>query len=277
MDMGNFSGFPEEPEENPEKAKKSHRRPNFSTSGVHKKMQRQQVWADYFAEQAEKHKNMVPIQYNKWVSSLVAAGYFGDTLSQVRLREELTRLSKKAEKYVPNRPKERLKVAHSQLMGIGKGKDTEKAVTTYGALVEEFQLPEAQFALAMCYMDGIVVKQNEKLALEYLQKSMDQGYFLAKSQYTLAIFMGKGENRDLHFCFDSFLDMANEGCAFACTLVGIFYEFGIVVNRDPRMAEGYVQHGVNAGFSVDRFGEELRQVVEDLIFDYIDEYPPTGG
>lgn len=238
-----------------------------------KKIRHRQGWADYFMEQADKHQNSVPANYNQWVAALVAAAYFGDTLSMVKLRSELDRLKEKEEKFLPKTQKQQLQVAHFHLMGIGKPADVELAVTTYGKLVEDFSNPQAQFALGMCYMDGIVVKQNEKLAMEYLKKSMEQGYFLAKCQYTLGIFMGKGEHRDLNFCFDSFLEMANQGCAVACTLVGVFYQYGIVVKCDPRMAEGFINHGEKEGFSIDRLGDDLCEVVEDLIFDYMDDFP----
>lgn len=238
-----------------------------------KKLRLRQGWADYFVEQADKHQSNVPSNYNQWVSALCAAAYFGDTLSNVKLRTELDRLKEKKEEFVPKTQAQQLRLAHFQLMGIGKSLNPEEAVTTYGKMVEETGNPKAQYALGMCYLDGIVVKENAKLGLEYLKKSMDQGYFLAKCQYTLAIFMEKGEYRDLHFCFSSFLEMANQGCAFACTIVGVFYQYGIVVNPDPRMAEGYMSHGEKEGFSIDRFGDDLSEVVEDLIFDYLDDFP----
>lgn len=238
-----------------------------------RKMRLRQGWADYFMEKAEKYRETVPIDYNNWVASLLAAQYFGDSIAGLKLREELQRLSLKQDVYVPKTAKERLQVAHFHLTGIGRGKNEEKALTTYGKLVEEDKLPEAQYALGMCYLDGIVVKQNTQLALEFLEKSAQQGYALARYQYALCIFMCKGEGRDLQFCFDEFLHMANQGCAFACTLVGVFYQYGIAVPRDPRMAEGYINHGEKNGFSVDRFGEELYEVVEDLILDYMDDFP----
>lgn len=262
-----FQGdHPSHPKKNPEK---SGHIPAYQA----RKLRHRQGWADYFMEKVDTFQDSVPKQYNNWVSALVAATYFGDSIAQLKLREELDRLAQKEVKYVPSSKKERLQVAHCQLLGLGTAQDPEKAVTSYGALVEESQLPQAQFALGMCYMDGIVVKENTQIALDYLKKAKDQGHTLARYQYALSLFMGKGEQRDLKFCFQEFLEMANEGCAFACTIVGIFYQYGITVDRDSRMAEGYIKHGEQAGFSVDRFGDDLYEVVEDLILDYMDEFP----
>lgn len=234
-----------------------------------RKMRHRQGWADYFMEQVETHQGK---DYNNWVAALVAATYFGDSIAKMKLRQELDRLKQEGRSLPPVTGTQRLHIAHYQLTGIGREKNPVEAVTTYGKLVEESQSPQAQFALGMCYLDGIVVKKNSQLALDYLKKSADQGYSLASYQYALCLFQGMGESRDLQFCFDTFLDMANRGCAFACTLVGVFYQYGIVVARDPRMAEGYIKHGEKAGFSVDRFGKELYDTVEDLILDYIEDF-----
>ncbi len=259
--------FPEEKDEKPNKIPNP--RGDFGHYH-HKKLQRMQGWADYFVEQADKFQNAVPPDYNQWIASLVGAGYFGDTLSKVKLRTELDKLKEKRRENVTYTPKQQLQVAHFQLTGIGRKQNEEEAVTSYGKLVEEYGSPQAQFSLAMCYMDGIVVKQNVALGMEYLQKSMNQGYALARYQYTLGFFLGKGGYVDLDLCFQNFLEMANEGCAFACTIVGVFYQYGICVKQDPRMAEGYIKHGEQAGFSIDRLGKELSLALEDLICDSFD-------
>lgn len=259
--------FPMPADENREK--KSPHKNNYQ----YKKMRRQQAWADYFTEEADKFKSASPFRYDKWISAVFASAFFGDTLSKVRLREELDRLAEKEDKYQPNKPKERLQIAHQRMIGLGNGQNVEEAVASYRMLAEEHNLAEAQFALGMCYLDGILLQKNAQLAMDYLEKAMNQGHFLAKSQYTLALFMEKGGQRDLHFCFRSFLDLANQGCAFASTIVGIFYQYGIAVDCDPRMAQGYLKHGGDGGFPVDRLGVALREVVEELIYEYMDDFP----
>lgn len=226
-------------------------------------LRHRQGWADFFQESAEIGKKSK--KYCRWVSALWAGACFGDELALLKLQDELKRLAKKE----PLRIYESVNLGHCYLSGVGRKKDLNEAVEVYRRM-SHAHLSNGHFSLGMCYIEGIEVEKDMERGLSLLRRAKDQGNINARYQLALLHFMGEEGSRDLHFCFHEFLAMAQEGCNFACTLVGLFYLYGIAVPKDQRMAEGYLSHGIKSGYSVDKLGDKLGAVVEDLIMDAMD-------
>jgi uncharacterized protein len=142
-----------------------------------------------------------------------------------------------------------------------------------------------QNRLAICYRRGLGIKQNDSAAIQWLMKSVEQGYH--KAQYNLGIFYEKGigvkKNEgeafkwvlksarqgfpEAQYAMSSYyergigvkknqaesfnweLKSAEQGHVRAQFTIGIFYEKGLGVEKDVKQAFKWIEKSAYKGFS----------------------------
>jgi TPR repeat protein len=82
-------------------------------------------------------------------------------------------------------------------MSLFEGKDEkEKAIELWKIAAKKGYAP-AQYNLANCYQDGVIVKKNYKKAVKLYQLAVDQGDLYAYNNLAYCYMHGKGVKKDL--------------------------------------------------------------------------------
>ena len=98
----------------------------------------------------------------------------------------------------------------------------------------------AQYYLSYLYLKGYGTTVNEKLGMEYLQKSVDQGF--EKAQSLMAYFLSEGQHvpQNKEAAIQLYSEAAEQRDADALLNLGIMYLLGDTVDRDLEKALSYL-------------------------------------
>lgn len=96
--------------------------------------------------------------------------------------------------------------------------------------------PEAQYNIALLYMNGLGVEKNERLALMWFTHAGEQG--MADAQYNAGVmfYTGKGVYPDQKSAIEWWTLAANQGHANAQNNLAIMYAFGYGTKQDSEQA-----------------------------------------
>ena len=94
--------------------------------------------------------------------------------------------------------------------------------------------------LAMKHIYGDGVPEDNELAFELLTYAHDLGHIEAAYNLGICHHYGFGTDIDLAKAFDMYLESANRGYGKGMELVGRFYNQGIYVERDRKLAEHWL-------------------------------------
>ena len=101
--------------------------------------------------------------------------------------------------------------------------DTISAVQTIGYCALRNYAP-AQYMMSGFYLDGIGVDEDKNVGIQYLQKSAEQGYLLAKAFLANCYLLGKeGVTRDVNKGLRMTEECANAGHVESQVILGLFY------------------------------------------------------
>ncbi|OMJ27518.1 hypothetical protein AYI69_g3042 [Smittium culicis] len=111
----------------------------------------------------------------------------------------------------------------------------------------EHNLPEAQYALGLCYHDGIGAQTDEKMAFELYLKSAKQGNSRGQGILGYCYGEGFGVKQDKVEAVKWYLLAANQGESVAMYNLGYCYEDGIGVPRNPYLAVEWYKKAAERG------------------------------
>lgn len=105
------------------------------------------------------------------------------------------------------------------------------------------------YELAMKHIYGDGVSENNDLALKLLTQAHDMGH--AEATYNLGIcyHYGYGTDEDLAKAYELYLEAANGGYGKGMELVGRFYNRGIYVKQDRKLAEYWLRKAMESSDS----------------------------
>lgn len=113
---------------------------------------------------------------------------------------------------------------------------------------------DAQYNLAVCYIEGLGVEKDYKKAFEYLKKAADQGHTMAQNTLGKCYF-----DADYGKAFEYFKRAADQGYAYAQYNLGVCYIEGFGVEKaDQRKAIEYWEKAANQG--LDTAKEALKKL-----------------
>jgi uncharacterized protein len=200
-----------------------------------------------------------------------------------------------------------LTLASNYYIGDGTAKNVPKAIELYTTLAEGSSSTvsrAAQFALAMIYKDGAVIRRDEARAFALMKKSADQGFPAAQvqlgnmyidadvvtqdiaeaaalyrkaadqgdadGQWHLAELykLGQGVPQDYAKAIALYGKSADQGNAIAQGVLGYMYDNGIGVSKDAKKAFAFYRtaanHDAEAQFQVGLAYEHGRGVQKNL-------------
>lgn len=103
---------------------------------------------------------------------------------------------------------------------------------------------EAQYQLAMRYIYGNGVQENNVAAFELLSKATKQGHIEATYNLGICYHYGHGTEVDLKTAFELYLKSAKAGYGKGMVLVGRFYRCGIYVCCDPKKSKYWLDEAM---------------------------------
>lgn len=102
------------------------------------------------------------------------------------------------------------------------------------------------FELAMRYIYGDGVPEDNELALQLLTQARDMGHVEATYNLGICCHYGFGTGVDLAKAYELYLESANGGYGKGMELVGRFYNQGIYVKRDRAQAEYWLRKAMES-------------------------------
>jgi hypothetical protein len=117
------------------------------------------------------------------------------------------------------------------LKGIGVTKDPKRAMQLFRTAAKA-GLPDAQFAVGLCYDKGEGVPQSFAQAIYWYQKAADQGSASALTNLGVLYATGLGAAKDPSRAFQLFSAAAESGSPRALTNLAYLYYTGEGVARD---------------------------------------------
>ena len=124
----------------------------------------------------------------------------------------------------------------------------------------------AQYYLSYLYLKGYGLPVNEKTGMDYLQKSVDQGF--EKAQSLMAYFLSEGQHvkQDKEAAIKLYSEAAEKRDADALLNLGIIYMLGDTVDRDLEKALSYLnQININDKPVAGRYIGDIYQYSDDSI------------
>ena len=118
---------------------------------------------------------------------------------------------------------------------------------------------DSQYRLAMLYIYGNGVPEDNDLAFELLQKAAVQNHIEAKYNLAICYHYGYGTAVDLKKAFSLYLACANAGHGKSMELVGRFYHRGIYVLRDRERAKYWLSKAMQSG-DIDAIREAEKEI-----------------
>lgn len=116
---------------------------------------------------------------------------------------------------------------------------------------------KAIFELAMRHIYGDGVPEDNVFAFELLTRAHEMGHIEASYNLGICFHYGYGTDIDLKKAFELYLHAANAKHGKGMELVGRFYNQGIHVQRDRRLAELWLNRAIESGD--DEAAEEARK------------------
>ena len=101
------------------------------------------------------------------------------------------------------------------------------------------QYVKAYYSLGICYSDGYGVKQDSKVAYDYLSLGASQGYLLALNALGVMYYQGEYVNEDKAKSFEIMLECADQGLAVSQVNVALAYYYGTSTAKDYDKAFHY--------------------------------------
>lgn len=122
--------------------------------------------------------------------------------------------------------------------------------------------PQALYELAMKYIYGDGVEEDNILALRLLTQAHEMGHVEATYNLGICYHYGYGTEADLKKAYELYLEAANKGYGKGMELIGRFYNRGIYVEKDPEQAAFWLNKAIqsNAPDAVDEAKEELQRL-----------------
>ena len=108
-------------------------------------------------------------------------------------------------------------------------------------LLAEFENYDAQYRLGNMYYYGYGVNKDYKKAVEWYQKSADQGYKLAQNDLGHMYDQGYGIDKDYKRAIEWYQKSADQGCEDAQYSLGNMYYYGYGVDKDYKKAIEWYQ------------------------------------
>ena len=102
------------------------------------------------------------------------------------------------------------------------------------------------YELAMKHIYGDGVSEDNGLALKLLTQAHDMGHVEATYNLGICYHYGYGTDEDLAKAYELYLEAANGGYGKGMELVGRFYNRGIYVKRDRKLAEYWLQKAMES-------------------------------
>ena len=105
---------------------------------------------------------------------------------------------------------------------------------------------DCQYQLAMMYIYGNDVPEDNTLAFNLLKKASAQNHIEATYNLAICYHYGHGTEIDLKTAFQLYLNCANAGYGKGMVLIGRFYNRGIYVSRDCKKAEYWLNKALQS-------------------------------
>lgn len=105
---------------------------------------------------------------------------------------------------------------------------------------------QSLYELAMKHIYGDGVPEDNDLALKLLTQAHDMGHVEATYNLGICYHYGYGTDEDLAKAYELYLEAANGGYGKGMELVGRFYNRGIYVKRDRKLAEYWLQKAMES-------------------------------
>ena len=128
------------------------------------------------------------------------------------------------------------------------------AVPMFAELADKQNDPKAQAFLAYCYFQGLGIEKSFEKAVEYYQKSADQGNESAERNLAVFYEFGQGVRRDIYKAIkiyskyiDFYRESAKAGDSFGCNALGLCYSTGTGVPVDHKRAFEYFSVAAKQG------------------------------
>lgn len=112
---------------------------------------------------------------------------------------------------------------------------------------------EAQFELALRYIDGQGVEKNEKAAFSWYLKSAKKGYVQAQNNLAACYRDGIGTSQDCKQAIKWFTEAANKGDVESQNSLGYAYVTGECATKDYSKALKWYKKAANAGSSAGQY------------------------
>ena len=119
---------------------------------------------------------------------------------------------------------------------IGVKYNLSESINNYRAAAIQGH-PDGLFNLGRCYEYGRGVNQDTEIALDFYQKAALQGHSIA--QYRLGLYLessGEYISKDIKRAFEWFKKSANQDYPHALNKLGLLYESGLSVDKNPILA-----------------------------------------
>ena len=109
--------------------------------------------------------------------------------------------------------------------------------------------PEARCCIGQCYKDGIVVRKNPRLAVEWFRLAADQGN--SDAQYCLGdcFRLGQGVEQDYSESFKWYQLSTRQGNSVAQLYLGVLYTEGLGVEQNLELAVDWYRKSADQGNS----------------------------
>ena len=105
---------------------------------------------------------------------------------------------------------------------------------------------QEKFTLAMKYIYGDGVPEDNERAMVLLTQACDRGHVEAAYNLGICYHYGYGTDVDLSKAFALYLKAANGGYGKGMELVGRFYNRGVFVEQDPKQAECWLRKAMES-------------------------------
>ena len=102
------------------------------------------------------------------------------------------------------------------------------------------------YELAMKHIYGDGVPEDNELAVKLLTRARDMCHVEATYNLGICYHYGYGTDEDLAKAYELYLEAANGGYGKGMELVGRFYNRGIYVKRDRKLAEYWLQKAMES-------------------------------
>ena len=137
-------------------------------------------------------------------------------------------------------------------------KDDEKSFKFYKKALQGFlqiepkakkMKPYLQYQIGMIYFKGLSTPIDNQKAVEYFEKSAEQGNQYAKRLLALEYISDRNFEQDIEKGISLLTECADSGDAFSCYKLGNLYLKGKIVNQDLDKAEKYLLSAEDNGFT----------------------------